>query len=98
MTGSGKFIWAAPTETSGSDVLENAATEFGLVIRYCSHGRLLDVVRDEGCDVVGIDFGPRHGEALALLRDLHARVPRLTIFAAAQEGGFEVLRAALDAG
>ena len=98
MRGGARFVWAAPTETSGSDVLESAASEFGLVVRYCSHARLLDVVRDEGCEVAGIEFGPRHGEALALLRELHARAPRLTIFAAAQDTGIDVLRAALEAG
>src|SRR5579862_684986 len=98
MSGGGKFIWASPTESAGSDVLEAAAREFGLVLRHCSHARLLDVVREEGCEVAGIEFGARHGEALGLLRELHARAPRLTLFAAAQDSGLEVLRAALEAG
>ena len=48
--------------------------------------------------MAGIEFGPKHGESLALLRELHTRSPRLTIFAAAADSGFDVLRAALDAG
>src|SRR5438105_14649977 len=98
MGSGGKFVWATPTDGPPSDVLETAAREFGLVVCYCSHGRLLDVVRDEGCELAGIDLGIRHGEALAVLRELHARAPRLTIFAAAADTGFEVLRAALEAG
>jgi pilus assembly protein CpaE len=98
MGSGGKFIWATPTDGPPSDVLEAAAREFGLVVRYCSHARLLEVVRDEGCEVAGIDLGPRHAEAFAVLRELHARAPRLTIFAAAQDSGFEVLRTALEAG
>src|SRR5262249_55716328 len=65
---------------------------------HCSHLRLLDVVRDEGCEVAGIELGPRTGDALGLLRELHSRAPRLTIFAAAEDSSLETLRAALEAG
>ena len=98
MASAGKFVWAGPTDVAVGGLLEDAAREFGLSVRYCSHARLLDVVREEGCDVLGIEFGPRHGDALALLREVHARAPRLTIFAAAHDSGFQVLREALEAG
>src|SRR5438552_3522027 len=98
MSSGTKFLWASPKETSRLEVLEAAARDFGLDVRFCSYGQLLDVVRDEACDVAGIEFGPKHGESLALLRELHTRAPRLTIIAAAADSGFDVLRAALDAG
>ena len=98
MSSGTKFVWASPKEASRLEVLEASARDFGLEVRFCSYGQLLDIVRDEGCEVAGIEFGAKHGEALALLRELHTRSPRLTIFAAAADSGFDVLRAALDAG
>ena len=95
---SGKLIWATPDGVGGPEALETAAREFGLLVRHCSHARLLDLIRDEGCDLAVIDFGTRAGDGLALLKEVHGRLPRLTIFAASPDGSFEVLRAALEAG
>src|SRR5690242_9007613 len=98
MSSGGRFVWASPTESATSEVVEAAAREFGLALRHCSHARLLDVVREEGCEIVGIEFGARRDDALALVREVHSRAPRLTIFAAAEDGSLELLRAALEAG
>ena len=94
----GALLWVTDG-AGGRELLETAARDFRLTIRFCPYAELLERLRGERYDLVGIELGGTDpSPALAQLRDIHQRLPRLTIFAAWSGTDVAVMRAALEAG
>jgi pilus assembly protein CpaE len=94
----GALLWVTDG-TAGRELLESAGRDFKLTVRICAHGELLERLRGERYDLVGIELGGTDpSPVLAQLREVHQRMPRLTIFAAWGGADDAVIRAALEAG
>jgi pilus assembly protein CpaE len=99
MRGSGAgFVWVTEDATASRELLEDAGREFGMKPRFCRADEVLDVIRVARVDLVGIELGAEPSAGLALLRELHERLPRVTMLAASADPGVTLIRAALEAG
>src|SRR5262245_39862028 len=92
------LFWATPTPAANRELVEGTAREFKLSARYCDYGELLDRLRAVPSELVGIELDANPGQALSLVKDLHARLPHVTIITASSDGSDAMIRAALEAG
>lgn len=94
----GTLIWVAADATASRELIESTAHEFKMTVRHCTPPEALEVVRVSFCDVLGIEIDPAPRENLIILKELHERLPRLTILAASSDTSMTVIRAALERG
>jgi len=92
------FVWVTEDAAASRELLEDAGREFGMTPHFCRAAEVLEVIRSARVDLVGIELGAEPSAGLALLRELHERLPRVTMLAASADPSVTVLRAALDAG
>jgi pilus assembly protein CpaE len=92
------FVWVTEDAAASRELLEGAGREFGMTPHFCRAAEVLEVIRSARVDLVGIELGVEPSAGLALLRELHERLPRVTMLAASADPSVTVLRAALDAG
>ncbi len=94
----GTLLWVGGEGSASRALVEAATHEFKLAVRFCAPAELFEAIRSARCELVGLelDADPRTG--LALLAEIHQRMPRLTLLAAADDASVAVIRAALDAG
>jgi pilus assembly protein CpaE len=92
------FLWVTDETGANRELIESAGREFGMKPRFCRPAEVLDVIRSARVDLVGIELPAESRVSLALLRELHERLPRVTILAASADPGVTLIRAALDAG
>jgi pilus assembly protein CpaE len=91
------LLWVGE-DGSGRELVESAAQEFALEARFCRPAEVLEVIRGLRVDVIGLELPAEPRAGLALLRELHERLPRVTILAAAADPGVSLIRSALDGG
>jgi pilus assembly protein CpaE len=91
------MIWA--TDGAGPrELVEATAGEVGLAVRFCALRELGETARAAQDDPIGIEIGADAGHALALVAELHSRLPRTTILVASADGSVGFIRKALEAG
>jgi pilus assembly protein CpaE len=93
----GAVLWAG-TDPANRELVVSAASDFKLAARCCALREVLDSVRTNAFDVVGLELGDDPREGLALLKELHDRLPRLSIIVASRDASVPVMRSALERG
>jgi len=93
----GTLLWAADADTSRESI-QAAALQFGINAYFCTLAEVQARVRASRCDLVGIELGMEPRAGLATLKEVHERLPRLAIIAAAQDSSMAIIRAALESG
>ena len=94
----GTLLWVTAGACEGRALLEATARQCRLAMRFCRYRELFEQLDAGRCDLVGIEFDTDPGPALALLRDLCKRMPRVIAFAASRDTGVPMIRAAIEAG
>lgn len=92
------FLWVTEEAGPNRELVESTGREFGMTPRFCRTGEVLEVIRSARVDLVGVELAAEPRAGLALLRELHERLPRVTILAASADPSVTLIRAALDAG
>jgi pilus assembly protein CpaE len=92
------MLWVMEEGSASRDLVESAAREFSLAPRFCSPREVLEVIRHARVDLIGLELAPEAQARLPLLRELHERLPHVTILAASAEPSVALMRAALDGG
>ncbi len=96
--GPARLLWVTASEQNDREVIESAAGVFGLTVRYCTPNELAGILRAGGDHLVGIEFVDDPAASLAMIRELHVRMPSVTIIAASENSDVEFMRTALHAG
>jgi DNA-binding NtrC family response regulator len=91
------LLWVGE-DGSERELVETAAREFALEARFCRPAEVLEVIRGTRVDVIGLDLPAESRAGLALLRELHERLPRVAILAASADPSVSLIRAAPDGG
>src|SRR5438046_6543870 len=94
----GMLIWAAPGPSASRQLVETAARELRLAVRFCTYKELLDLLHTERCHVACIEFGFDAHPGLTLLKNVFERMPRLTSVVASNDTSVSMIRAVLEAG
>ena len=92
------LIWAAPGPSANRQLVETAARELTLTVRFCTYKELLDLLHTERCHVACIEFGFDAHPGLTLLKNVFERMPRLTSVVASNDASVSMIRAVLEAG
>jgi pilus assembly protein CpaE len=98
MTNTSTMVWAADDAAANREILEATAGELGLTVRFCAPRDLADTAENGRDRLVGIEAGADPARALALLAQVHERLPRATLLLAARDGSLGFIRSALEAG
>ena len=96
--GSMRLLWVGPSTRESRELVENTAREFKLTVRFGTYAELFELLRAEPSDLIGIEFGDTGAEGLALLRELHKRIPGVTTLAVSSDSSVAAIRGALQAG
>ena len=94
----GMLIWAAPGPSASRQLVETAARELRLAVRFCTYKELLDLLHSERCHVACIEFGFDAHPGLTLLKNVSERMPRLTSVVASNDASVSMIRTVLEAG
>ncbi len=94
----GMLIWAAPGPSASRQLVETAARELRLAVRFCTYKELLDLLHTERCHVACIEFGFDAHPGLTLLKNVSERMPRLTSVVASNDASVSMIRTVLEAG
>ncbi len=89
-----RLLWTSDG-TVERGVLEAAAEAHGVRVHWCAPADIATAVRPG--DLVGIEIAD-DGTGLALMQELHGRVPSAAIVAATHDIGVDLLRRAMQAG
>ena len=92
------LIWAAPGPSASRQLVETAARELKLAVRFCTYKELLDLLHTERCHVACIELGFDAHPGLTLLKGVVERMPRLTTVVASNDTSVSMIRAVLEAG
>ncbi|TMB09257.1 MAG: MinD/ParA family protein, partial [Deltaproteobacteria bacterium] len=92
------LIWAAPGPSTSRQLVETAARELKLAVRFCTYKELLDLLHTERCHVACIELGFDAHPGLTLLKSVVERMPRLTTVVASNDTSVSMIRAVLEAG
>ena len=98
MNTEGMLIWAAPGPSTSRELVETAARELKLAVRFCTYKELLDLLHTERCHVACIEFGFDAHPGLTLLKNVVERMPRLTTVVASNDTSVSMIRTVLEAG
>jgi pilus assembly protein CpaE len=97
MTNQGTMLWAGDG-TPARELVEATARDIGLAVCFCELRELGDSSRASQSDVIAIETGADPAHALALVAELHGRLPQATILLASPDGSVGFIRQALQAG
>ncbi len=92
------MIWAADDSTSSQNVLDATAGTFGLTVTRCAPRDAARRAAEREAQVIGLEAGNDKARALALVGELHKRLPQATILLASRESDLAFVRSALEAG
>src|SRR5437868_3595271 len=92
-----RLLWGADSAPD-RDLLNAVSAALKMSARICPLAELPGLVRAGGGDIVGVELDPDRERGLAIIRQLHARVPGATIIAAAANTDVDLMRAALASG
>src|SRR5437762_620531 len=98
MNTEGTLVWAAPGPSASRPIVETAAHELNLVVRFCAYKELLELLRTERCHVACIELGFDVHPGLTLLKSVSERMPRLTTVVASSDASVSMIRGVLEAG
>ncbi len=98
MNTEGTLVWAAPGPSASRPIVETAAHELNLVVRFCAYKELLELVRTERCQVACIELGIDVHPGLTLLKSVSERMPRLTTVVASSDASVSMIRGVLEGG
>ena len=98
MTNIGTIVWAADDSAAHRDALETTARALGLTVQFCAPRDAADRAAAGHARVIGLEAGADHARALALVGEIHGRLPRATILLASHDRDSSFMRAALEAG
>jgi pilus assembly protein CpaE len=98
MNTEGILLWAAPGPSASRELVQTAANELRLAVRFCTYKEILDLLRTERCQVACIEFGFDAHPGLTLLKSIVERMPRLTTLVASNDTSVAMIRAVLEAG
>ena len=94
----GTLVWAAPGPSASRPIVETAAHELNLVVRFCAYKELPELVRTERCQVACIELGIDVHPGLTLLKSVSERMPRLTTVVASSDASVSMIRGVLEGG
>jgi pilus assembly protein CpaE len=94
----GLVLWVTRNVAACKEVLEPVAREFKLQPLVCPPANALEAIRQSRCELIGVELDDDPSGSIALLRELHERLPRVTLLAACGEATTSLMRAALEAG
>src|SRR5215470_12681631 len=97
MTNQGTMLWAGDG-TPARELVEATARDIGLAVCFCELQELADSSRASQSDVIAIETGADPAHALALVAEVHGRLPQATILLASPDGSAGFIRKALQAG
>jgi pilus assembly protein CpaE len=97
MTNQGTMLWAGDG-TPARELVEATARDLGLAVCFCALQELGDSSRASQSDVIAIETGADPARALALVAEVHGRLPQATILLASPDGSAGFIRQALQAG
>jgi len=98
MNPEGMLIWAAPGASASRELVETAARELKLAVRFCTYKELLDLLHTERCHVACIELAFDAHPGLTLLKNVVERMPRLTTVVASNDTSVSMIRTVLEAG
>jgi len=98
MNTEGTLVWAAPGPSASRPIVETAAHELNLVVRFCAYKELPELVRTERCQVACIELGIDVHPGLTLLKSVSERMPRLTTVVASSDASVSMIRGVLEGG
>jgi len=98
MNTEGTLVWAAPGPSASRPIVETAAHELNLVVRFCAYKELLELLRTERCHVACIELGFDVHPGLTLLKSVSERMPRLTTVVASSDASVSMIRGVLEGG
>ena len=90
------MLWAAD-DAANRHLLQATAEELGLRVRLCALRELAGTA-DARDQLIGLETGADRARALALVAEVHGRLPRAAILLASPNGDLGFIRAALEAG
>src|SRR6266404_3546555 len=93
-----RLLWSTASHVADREILESAAAAFNLTVRYCSPIELATFLRPGGDHLVGIELTDDPAVSLTIIRELHVRMPTVTVIAASENADVDFMRAALHAG
>ncbi len=85
MTNQGTMLWAGDG-TPARELVEATARDLGLAVCFCALQELGDSSRASQSDVIAIETGADPARALALVAEVHGRLPQATILLASPDG------------
>jgi pilus assembly protein CpaE len=94
----GSVFWVTSNPAGSRDLVETTARGFKLGVQFCAYTEVIERLRSAPCVLVGIEFDGGPDQALTVLKEVHQRLPHLTILAASSDGSDAMIRAALEAG
>src|SRR6266481_2898382 len=94
----GMFYWVTRDPTGSRALVEAAGRDFKLTVDFCDYKELAERVRVAPCELVGIELDAEPAQALALVKEIHQRLPHVSIIAASADGSDAMIRGALEAG
>src|SRR5215813_5614640 len=94
----GTLIWAAPDPAVNRTIVQTAASEFRFAVRFCRYAELFELLRNERCNLLVIEFGFDSHPGMSLLKEVTQRLPRLTTLAASNDTSVTMIRAVLELG
>jgi len=97
MTNQGTMLWAGDG-TPARELVEATARDIGLAVCFCALQELGDSSQASQSDVIAIETGADPARALALVAEVHARLPQATILLASPDGSVGFIRQAIQAG
>jgi pilus assembly protein CpaE len=92
------LLWVSDDPAVDRCLVEGAAAEFDLVVRFCGYAELADLVRTGRWTLVALEAEAERGDALETVGRLAGFVPRPGILVAARGGDIALVRRALEAG
>ena len=98
MNTEGMLLWAAPGPSTSRELVETAARELKLAVRFCTYKELLDLLHTERCHVACIELAFDAHPGLTLLKNVVERMPRLTTVVASNDTSVSMIRTVLEAG
>jgi pilus assembly protein CpaE len=97
MTNQGTMLWASDG-TTARELVEATARDIGLAVSFCALQELADAGRAGQSEVIALETGADPTRALALVAEVHGRLPHVTILLASPDGSVGFIRQALQAG
>jgi len=92
------LLWVTEHSRAHGEHLEPAARELGIRVRHCRHEDLEATLRQSRFHMVGLELPDRSDASLAVLRDVHERLPDAVIFVVSPDSSVATMRAAMQAG